>query len=323
MNTLIKASLLITCIFFTYTAQAKTWTSNDGVKIFEGELSSYDPDTGAVGVKLTNGTILNFTQDKLSEDDIKFLKENGKVTLPDSVSEKPKETAAGDMSKPAEVYLLIGQSNMAGRAPITDKETGPIKGCFLLNDKDAWEAAENPLNRYSTIRKGLGMQKLNPGYAFAVTMIEKNPKASIGLVVNAKGGSKIEEWGKGTKFYAEAIRRTKEAQKTGTLKGILWHQGESNEGNPDGYLEKLTTLITDLRKDLDMLELPFVAGQVNNVPAINDQIAKLPKSLPATGFVSSDGLKAMDRWHFDDASMKLLGTRYAEEILKLQAASKK
>jgi hypothetical protein len=326
MKTLIKSILVIACVFSAYSAQAKTWTSDDGKKTFEGELLSYDPDTGAVGVKLTNGKNLNFTQDKLSEEDINFLKEKGKVIPPDSVSEKPKETSdggSGDMSKPAHIYLLIGQSNMAGRAPITDKESGPIKGCFLLNGEDAWEAAENPLNRYSTIRKGLDMQKLNPGYGFAEAMIEKNSKTSIGLVVNAKGGSKIEEWSKGTKFYAEAIRRTKEAQKTGTLKGILWHQGESNEGNPDGYLEKLTTLITDLRKDLDMPDLPFVAGQVNNVPAINDQIAKLPKSLPATGFVSSDGLKAMDRWHFDNASMKLLGTRYAEEILKLQAASKK
>jgi hypothetical protein len=54
------------------------------------------------------------------------------------------------------------------------------------------------------------------------------------------------------------------------------------------------------------------------VPAINDPIAKLPKALPATGFVRSEGLKAMDRWHFDTASMKLLGKRYAEELLRVQ-----
>lgn len=59
---------------------------------------------------------------------------------------------------------------------------------------------------------------------------------------------------------------------------------------------------------------------LRDVKAINDQIAKLPETLPFTGFVSSEGLKTMDRWHFDSASMKLLGERYADEMLKLQNA---
>ena len=139
--------------------------------------------------------------------------------------------------------------------------------------------------------------------------------------VNAKGGTRIEEWGKGTKFYAEAVRRTKAAiAGGGTLKGILWHQGESNEKNPDDYLDMLKALVEDLRKDLDSPDLPFVAGQVNNLKPINDQIAKLPETVPHTAFVSSEGLKAMDRWHFDAPSMKLLGERYADEMLKLQEA---
>ena len=48
----------------------------------------------------------------------------------------------------------------------------------------------------------------------------------------------------------------------------------------------------------------------------------LPKKVPHTAFVSSEGLKAMDRWHFDAKSMKLLGERYADEMLELQAASR-
>lgn len=216
------------------------------------------------------------------------------------------------------VYLLIGQSNMAGRAPFGGEDAKVVERCFLLNGQDQWEPAKNPFNRYSTIRKELGMQKMNPGYGFAKTMLEKEKDISIGLVVNAKGGTTIEEWEKGTQFYNEAVRRAKEAQKTGTLTGILWHQGEGNAGNPDGYLVKLKALVVALRTDLGIADLPFVAGQVNDVPAINDQIAALPQALPATGFASSEGLKAMDRWHFDTPSMKLLGERYAEAMLKLQ-----
>ena len=65
------------------------------------------------------------------------------------------------------VYLLIGHSNMAGRAPFTKKEAGIIEGCYLLNDKNKWAPAKNPLNTYSTIRKKLKMQKMNPGYTFS------------------------------------------------------------------------------------------------------------------------------------------------------------
>lgn len=235
------------------------------------------------------------------------------------------DTSAAAYGGPKEklhIYLLIGQSNMAGRAPFTEAEASAIERCYLLNGADTWEPAKNPLNRYSTIRKGLKMQKMNPGYGFAKAMLAEENGISIGLVVNAKGGTKIEQWAPGTPFYKDAIRRTKQAQATGTLKGILWHQGESNSGNPDGYLDKLKGLVENLRTDLDAPNLPFVAGQVNNVPSINDQIAMLPEAVPYTDFTRAEGLKAMDRWHFDATSMKLLGERYAEAIMKLQAQLK-
>ncbi|MHC5053847.1 MAG: sialate O-acetylesterase [Planctomycetota bacterium] len=219
------------------------------------------------------------------------------------------------------VYLLIGQSNMAGRAPFTKEESGPVPRCYLLDDKDRWEPARNPLNCHSTIRKGLGMQKMNPGYTFAKAMLEKDDAISIGLVVNAKGGTSIRQWARGTRFYKEALRRTQAAQKTGVLKGVLWHQGESDAKDAK-YLDKLKALVADIRRDLKQTDLPFVAGQVNNVKLVNDQIARLPEVVPSTGFVSSDGLKAMDRWHFDAKSMRILGRRYAEAMLKIHAARK-
>jgi hypothetical protein len=217
-----------------------------------------------------------------------------------------------------DIYLLIGQSNMAGRAPFTEDEAGPIENAYLLDAKGEWVPAKNPLNIYSSIRKGAGMQKMNPGYLFTKTMLKQSDGHAIGLVVNAKGGTKIEQWVKGTNFYNDALKRARQAMESGTLKGILWHQGESDEKTPDGYLEKLVSLVEDLRKDLDAPNLPFVAGQVNNVPEVNEQIAKLPTKVKQTSYVSSEGLKCMDRWHFDAPSMRLLGERYAEEMIKLQ-----
>jgi hypothetical protein len=223
------------------------------------------------------------------------------------------------------VYLLIGQSNMAGRAPFTEEESAIIPECFLLNAEDKWQPATNPLNRYSSVRKSLSMQKMNPGYTFSQTMLTEEAGISLGLVVNAKGGTKIEQWSKGTEFYNEALRRVRIAQSTGTVKGILWHQGESNSKNPDGYLDQLKTLIENIRTDLGMEDLPFVAGQVfynpetkPNTRKINEQIAQLPDALRLTGCVSIEDLTTADHTHFDSKSMRRLGQRYAREMLKLR-----
>lgn len=218
-----------------------------------------------------------------------------------------------------DVYLLIGQSNMAGRAPFTDAESKPIERCFLLDSSGVWEPASNPLNRYSTIRKDISMQKMNPGYTFVQTMLAEDESVKIGLVVNARGGSSIEEWAAGTPYYQDALKRVSEALKTGTLKGILWHQGEANVNNPENYIDKLTELVTRFRNDLDMPQLPFVAGQIDGVDAINDQIAMLPDRLPYTGYVRSEDLVIFEEWHFDAASVKLMGQRYAEEMLRIQS----
>lgn len=219
------------------------------------------------------------------------------------------------------IYILIGQSNMAGRAPFTDEEAKPIDRCYLLTGDNKWEPAKIPLNIHSNIRKDAKMQKMNPGYMFARTMLEVDKDISIGLVVNAKGGSKIEQWKKGAGFYEKTMERVKEALKTGTLKGILWHQGESDEKN-ENYLNELKILIENLRSDLGAPNLPFVAGEINNVPLINGLYAKLPSTVPNTAVASAQGLKAMDRWHFDADSMRMLGTRYAEAMMQLQKKAK-
>ncbi len=217
------------------------------------------------------------------------------------------------------VYLLIGQSNMAGRAEIPEDAGDIIDRCYLLNDKNEWESARNPLNRHSSVGKGGAMQKLGPGYAFVRKMLEQDKDLTIGLVVNARGGTKIDQWLGKSELYWGARKRTKAALRNGTLKGVLWHQGESDNNAPEGYLGKLQTLIGNLRADFNDTNLPFIAGQIANGPAINEQIAKLPGTTHASAFASSDGLTTTDRVHFDTKSQILLGERYAQQMLSVQA----
>ncbi|QTN32605.1 amidohydrolase family protein [Akkermansiaceae bacterium] len=232
------------------------------------------------------------------------------------------QQAAKESAPPEDlhIYLLIGQSNMAGRAEIPEDAEDIIGRCYLLNGEGTWEPASNPLNRHSSVRKDLAMQKLGPGYSFAREMLAKDKDARIGLIVNARGGTKIDEWLGKSELYWGARKRTKAALKDGTLKGILWHQGESDMKAPEAYLVKLQTLAGNLRADFGDPNLPFIAGQIHKGDAINEQIAKLPEATHATAVASSEGLTTTDGTHFDTESQLLLGKRYAEQMLRVQAA---
>ena len=118
-----------------------------------------------------------------------------------------------------DIYLCIGQSNMAGRATLTPEVMDTLKHVYLFNDKDAFEEAVNPMNRYSTIRKDMSMQRLGPAYAFGKEMYKQTGK-EIGLVINARGGSSINSWLKGSVdgYYEQALARVREAMKHGRLR---------------------------------------------------------------------------------------------------------
>lgn len=225
--------------------------------------------------------------------------------------------------KDMDIYLVIGQSNMAGRAEIETQDKDTLKGVFLFTglEDNLWEPAANPMNKYSTIRKQLDMQKLGPGYYFAKSMAAQYPKRQIGLVVNAKGGTAIAEWLPGTEFYNDAIERTTKAMESGRLMGVIWHQGESDVSRTDVYMEKLSILIDNLRDDLGNENLPFVAGQLSEDKVERKQfnvvILELPQTIKNTGVVTTENTTTFDGTHFDSESQRKLGNRYAEVMLKL------
>jgi hypothetical protein len=240
------------------------------------------------------------------------------ATAPDILPE-----VEGTQPQNLEIYLLIGQSNMAGRANIDEQDKDTLANVFLftgINGKE-WEKAANPLNKYSTVRKDISMQKLGPGYTFAKEMAKACKEKQIGLVVNAKGGTSIEEWKPGSELFNEAVKRAKLAMKSGNLKGIVWHQGESNSSKPDLYPAQITELIQSLRTELGIPDLPFVAGQLSeDKPARHDfnaMILTLPSIVEFTGVVTTEGTVTMEGTHFNSASQRLLGERYAAKMLKL------
>lgn len=223
----------------------------------------------------------------------------------------PIEEPVGEM----DVFLLIGQSNMAGRAELGEHADEVVSGFKLLDSEGRWVPLSNPLNRFSTVRKRMGMQKLGPGFGFAKRLQELRPGRTLGLVVNARGGTKIEAWAKGSVYFEEAVERARVAMRHGKLRGILWHQGEGNSKD-ERYYEKLVELVDSLREALGDPELPFVAGQVEGERFVNSEIARLA-DYRRCAVAFSDGLATFDGTHFDTPSALELGERFAEALAPL------
>jgi hypothetical protein len=224
------------------------------------------------------------------------------------------------------VYLLIGQSNMAGRAPL-DAESKKINPRILMLDSlNKWVAATDPVHFDKPSVAGVG-----PAISFGSSMLEGDKNIKIGLIPCALGGSPIKVWEPNAVYlkvyhpYDDAVQRARIAMQEGVLKGILWHQGESDNDSVHAplYISKLKTLIDQLRSDLKQPNLPFIAGEIghfNKVNFINGVIDQLPQCVSNTAVVSAKELTDKgDHLHFNTPSARILGKRYADAMKQLYA----
>jgi len=240
------------------------------------------------------------------------------------------ESAALPAKENFHLFLLVGQSNMAGRGPMTDADKVPHPRVLMLNRTGGWVPAADPLH-FDKPAAGVGL-----GRSFADAVAAATPGVTIGLIPCAVGGSPIDAWQPGY-FYQptqshpwdDALRRAKLALPAGTLKGILWHQGESDSNRElaAGHEAKLHALIARMRAELKAPDAPFVVGQLGRFAGsqwnefkteVDRAHRELPTKVAHTAFVSSEGLADKgDKTHFDSASYREFGKRYAEAYLKL------
>lgn len=218
------------------------------------------------------------------------------------------------------IFLLIGQSNMAGRGAVEAADREPHPRVFVLNRELSWVPAVDPLHFDKPERIGTGL-----GKTFGAVIAEANPGAVIGLVPAAFGGSALDEWAPGAPHYVNAVARAREALKRGTLAGILWHQGESDRA-PDKvatYADRFAAFITRLRADLGTPDVPVVVGEIGrfapNEGPINAVIRSLPARVSRCAVVSSEGLPGRPEEpevvHFESPGFRELGRRYAKAWL--------
>jgi hypothetical protein len=247
------------------------------------------------------------------------------------------------------VFLCFGQSNMEGFPGIPDEDRKGVDPRFqvlaavdfpeLNRFKGDWFTAVPPLCRPNS--------GLSPSDYFGRTLVARLPAdIRVGVVNVSVAGCKIELFDRnGFQAYAATaapwmktiiaaydgnpyqhlVAMGRLAQKSGVIKGILLHQGESNTNDRD-WPAKVKAIYENLLKDLDLKaeEVPLLAGQLvaadqqGACASMNEIISSLPAVIPTAHVVSSTGCLARpDHLHFQPEGYRELGKRFAETMLPL------
>ncbi|MBN2736549.1 MAG: hypothetical protein JXR70_06170 [Spirochaetales bacterium] len=238
----------------------------------------------------------------------------------------PVSTPTPEASPVFHVFLLLGQSNMAGfsKAQAADKVEDPriqvlgFENCSATGRvTDQWDIACPPLHECWNGAVGIGDW-------FAKTLIQYVKQGdTIGLVPCAISGERIETFMKnGGSKYNWIIERARNAQnKGGVIEGIIFHQGESNSGDTS-WPGKVATLIRDIKSDLGLGNIPFIAGELlysGSCAGHNTLINQLPNSITNCSVVSANGLlvdpsDTQWRLHFGHDDTVEFGKRFAAKM---------
>ena len=247
------------------------------------------------------------------------------------------------------IYLCFGQSNMEGNATPEAQDKKNVDPRFQMlacvdfqspaRKMGQWYTATPPIVRPGT---GLGMADY-----FGRTMVANLPEnLKIGVVDVAIGGTKIEgfiseqvadyikdeaDWLKNyfTAYdndpYKRLVDMAKIAQESGVIKGILLHQGCSNNGQAD-WPDKVKLIYNRLMKDLNLnpAEVPLFVGELvrSEMGGVcgghNSVIANVPSVITNSYIVSSVNCPQKgDGLHFTAAGYRSMGARYAQQALRV------
>lgn len=227
-------------------------------------------------------------------------------------------------------FLLIGQSNMAGRGFIDEIEQISNPRLKVLRN-GRWQGMYVPVNC------DRAFSGVNLAESFA-DMYSKEHNVDVGLIPCADGGTSLDQWRVGGLLYDHAVYQTKLAMRTSTVAGVLWHQGEADCSNNlyPFYEEKFVKIMNGLRKELNLYDVPFLLGglgsflsermsneNLKNYVYVNKALENIAKHNEMTGFVCADGLTSNpDKLHFNSKSLREFGKRYYAEFLKLEDKNK-
>ncbi|MER1989896.1 MAG: sialate O-acetylesterase [Solibacillus isronensis] len=222
-------------------------------------------------------------------------------------------------------FLMLGQSNMAGRGFLHEVEPIYNEKIKMLRNGQ-WQMMTEPIN-YDRPVAGVSLAA-----SFAEAWSKANPDEEIGLIPCAEGGSSLDDWHPKGTLFQHALSEARFALKTSEICGILWHQGESDSNNSlhETYYEKLSLIIETLRKELNLKNVPLIMGELGDFlgktgfgkysteyQKINEHLYRFAHEHEHCYFVTAEGLTANpDGIHLNAVSQRKFGYRYYEAFSK-------
>ena len=247
------------------------------------------------------------------------------------------------------IYICFGQSNMEGNAQWEAQDVGNVDNRFQMLATCDFNSPKRKLGNWYKAECPIvsPVGKLGPTDYFGRTMVQELPDKKIGVIAVAMGGSPIEMFDKdlykqkykenynewwaqiarnyyGENPYGRIIEMAKKAQEVGVIKGILLHQGESNNGDEKwpGMVKKI---YKDMLRDLGLKasEVHLFVGETEyeemggGCSWHNHVVAKIPEVIPTGHVVSAKDIpgNGTDPWHFSAAGYRTFGKRYAAAVL--------
>ena len=247
------------------------------------------------------------------------------------------------------IYLAFGQSNMEGQGDIGQQDKSVDDRFQVLWASDNGSCSGKSKGKWSTAVPPLAHcqgAKLGPTDYFGRTMVEKtDPQIKVGVIVVAVAGCSIKLFDKdqyksyaqgqqswmtqrindyGGNPYGRLIEMAKKAQEDGVIKGIIFHQGETDAGD-GSWPSKVKGVYDNIIKDLGLgNDIPFLAGEVlrsGSSAGANNNIAKLPQQSKNFYVVSSEGFNQAlgdgQNVHFTSQEYRDFGKRYAEKMIEV------
>lgn len=220
-------------------------------------------------------------------------------------------------------FLLIGQSNMAGRGYLNEAHDIDTSRIFTLRN-GRWARMFRPIN------PDRSFSGVNLAESFAEAYSRKY-NVDVGLICCADGGTKLEQWMPGELLFDNAVNNAKLAARTSEIAGVLWHQGEGDCKNElySTYQTRFEVMMQALRKELNLNDVPFILGglgdylafyPLENYVLINQALENIAASNEMVGFASAKGLTSNpDNLHFNAQSLYDFGLRYFETFEKLNS----
>lgn len=292
---------------------------------------------GGHGYGLRPGNIAAETWPSLAENWLTAMVKTNAIAKYERMLNFPKSFAYPKKTPKKEevwVFIMAGQSNMAGRGFVEAKDTIPSERILSINKNNELILAKEPLDFYDPSKRGLDC-----GMSFAKNLLKSVPdNVSILLVPTAVGGSPINKWlgdsiHRDIKLASNFKEKVLWARNHGEIKGILWHQGES-DANSRGipkYDMKLAQLFKNFRKFAGDTKLPILVGELGTYSknheswmAINHKIKTYALRDKNTAIINTSDLKDKgDKVHFDSESLRILGKRFADAYIKYSKLTKK